>query len=317
MSTVVVLEGELNNTRLEETFIKLIKRHESLRTYFPMINGEPVQRIHAEVEFEFEYYDLQVTGASDRWKEEQSSNFEGTGGLAPLPVKNFIRPFDLARAPLMRVCVQQAGEKKYVLAADMHHIITDGTSMGLLINDFMALYKGDDLPALRVCYKDYSQWQNRCREQIKQQEEYWLKVFAGDIPVLNLPIDFARPLTRDFTGRTLRFTIAEQCTRDLNQLASQQGATLFMVLIAIYNVVLAKITGQEDIVVGTPLAGRRHADLEPIIGMFVNTLCLRNHPGNEKRFIDFLHEVKENTLGAFGTRCLTSCSYYRIWKFLN
>jgi amino acid adenylation domain-containing protein/non-ribosomal peptide synthase protein (TIGR01720 family) len=299
MSTVVVLEGELNNTRLEETFIKLIKRHESLRTYFPMINGEPVQRIHAEVEFEFEYYDLQVTGASDRWKEEQSSNFEGTGGLAPLPVKNFIRPFDLARAPLMRVCVQQAGEKKYVLAADMHHIITDGTSMGLLINDFMALYKGDDLPTLRVCYKDYSQWQNRCREQIKQQEEYWLKVFAGDIPVLNLPIDFARPLTRDFTGRTLRFTIAEQCTRDLNQLASQQGATLFMVLIAIYNVVLAKITGQEDIVVGTPLAGRRHADLEPIIGMFVNTLCLRNYPGNEKRFIDFLHEVKENTLGAF------------------
>jgi gramicidin S synthase 2/tyrocidine synthetase-3 len=304
----VVLEGELDLYRLEKTFKKLIERHESLRTSFKMINEEPVQFIHHQVEFKIKYYDFYRTGIEVKVEER-----EGTGGLAPMlleletrTINNFIRPFDLTKAPLLRVGLihtpSLAGHR-YILMVDMHHIITDGTSMDLFVKEFKVLYAGKELSDLRLQYKDYTQWQKEIRqsqeEAVKQQEGYWLKQFEGEIPVLNLPIDYPRPAVQSFTGSTLEFELPAHQTRALIDLALKTGTTLYMVLLAIDNILLSKISGQEDIVVGTPTAARRHVDLEKIIGMFVNTLAIRNYPQGEKTFKDFLKEVKESTLEAF------------------
>jgi len=310
-----MIEGDIAVGKLADVFNKLIRRHESLRTAIETVNDEPVQRIKEEIEFKVEV------------EEEWPSRLEGTRGLAPLPeepatrnpqpvtalISSFIRPFDLARPPFLRVGLlhlhtppfghpsQEGRAQNYILMVDMHHIIADGLSMGVLINEFMAFYKGKELPGLRVQYKDYARWQTREmeREASKRQEQYWLKEFARDIPVLELPCDYIRPKVRDFAGDILSFQVESQETRALKSLASGEGATLFMVLLVIYNIFLSRLSGQEAIVVGTPTSGRFHADLENLIGMFINTLPLKNYPAGEKSVREFLTEVKERTLTAF------------------
>jgi non-ribosomal peptide synthetase component F len=165
----------------------------------------------------------------------------------------------------------------------------------------MAIYTGEELPPLRIRFKDYAQWQNRekQKQEIKKQETYWLKEFQEEIPVLDLPIDYARPGVQSFAGSTIHFKLEEKETQRLKKFALQEGATLFMVLLALDNILLSKLSSQEDIVVGTPVRGRRHTNLEEIIGMFVNTLALRNYPTRQKTFKKFLQEIKTNTLNAF------------------
>jgi tyrocidine synthetase-3 len=274
----LVLEGNVERERLENTFIQLIARHESLRTSFEMLAEEPVQKIHRDVDFEIEYY----PAAPD-----------------PLPlISQFIRPFDLFRAPLIRVGLVEIEKEKYLLLMDMHHIISDAISRDIFIRDFTALYPGSELSSLKVTYKDYSGWQNREKESVKQQEDFWIGEFAGEIPVLELPTDYARPTVQGFEGGRLSFYLEEKETRALTQLALKQEATLYMILMALYNILLSRLSGREDIVVGSPIAGRRHADLEQIIGMFVNTLPLRNYPSAQHRFSEFLKNVGERTLMA-------------------
>ncbi|HLP57759.1 MAG TPA: condensation domain-containing protein, partial [Candidatus Deferrimicrobium sp.] len=257
--------------KLETIFKKLIERHESLRTSFQMINGEPVQRIYDHVEFEIEH------------------------------AMNFVRPFDLAKAPLLRVGLSRETENEYMMMVDMHHIISDGVSQGILIADFFTLYNGDSLEPVRIQYKDFSQWQNseKEKEKIKKQEAYWLNIFADEVPVLNIPTDYPRPAVQSFSGRSFGFELEPGMYVGLKNMAAAKGGTLYMVLLAIYNVLLAKLSNREDIVIGTTTAGRRHADLENTIGMFVNTLALRNYPEGHKDFEGFLVEVKERTLEAF------------------
>jgi hypothetical protein len=149
---------------------------------------------------------------------------------------------------------------------DMHHIISDGVSTGLLIKDFMAIYAGERLssPGRHYTYKDFSQWQNSSKygEAIKNQEEYWLSKFKNGIPLLNLPTDYTRPVIQSFEGKRTRFELKEEETGRLKQLAQEKDATLFMVLLAVYTILLSKISDQEDIVIGSPLVGRPHAELE-------------------------------------------------------
>ncbi|UCH97644.1 MAG: AMP-binding protein, partial [Candidatus Aminicenantes bacterium] len=282
--TVYVLEGIVEKARFESTFQQLIERHESLRTSFHMVNEKPVQRIHEHVEFEIELTKRQDPGAKSC-------------------IYSFIRPFDLSQAPLFRVGLIKEEEKKHILMVDMHHIISDGVSAEVFVKEFMSLYEGQKLPALRVQYKDFSGWQDskEVKESIRKQGEYWLKEFAiqGEVPVLDLPFDYPRPVVQSFEGSHAAFELSVEKTKRLNQIAGSEGATLFMVLVAVYNVCLSKLTGQEDIIIGTPAAGRGHTDLEAIIGMFVNTLALRNYPRGNKTFIEFLNDVKEKTLKAF------------------
>ncbi|MGE5343722.1 MAG: amino acid adenylation domain-containing protein [Candidatus Omnitrophota bacterium] len=302
-----ILDGELDKERMEETFKKLIHRHESLRTSFQMINGDPVQRIHERVEFKIEFIKKELI-KHPRPQHPEPKVFGPTffqkGGPPEAMIKTFIRSFELTQAPLIRVGVLKESDSKHLLIVDMHHIISDGVSMNILITDFMALYKGQELDEPGIRYKDFSEWQNRDRQQrsIKQQEAFWLNEFADEIPVLALPIDHERPLVQCFEGRSIDVEIDGEMTAALKILALEAGATLYMVLLAIYHVFLSKLSfngEKEDIIVGTPVAGRRHSDLEKIIGMFVNTLALRNQPMGEKTFSGFLLEVKENTLHAF------------------
>ncbi len=282
MPMVITLEGQLDKTKLEETFDKLIQRHEALRTSFEVIDGEPVQVVHNEINFEIEYIE------SDKEKAKKIA-------------AKFVKAFDLSKAPLIRVALTKVNDKEHILMIDMHHIISDGVSMGILTKEFIEIYDGKELAELRIQYKDFAAWQNELFKsgEIKKQEEYWLKSFEEEIPVLNLPTDYQRPSMQSFEGDNIGFELNEELTNKLKQIAKETGSTMYMVLLSACNILLSKYSGQEDIVIGSPIAGRPHADLENIMGMFVNTLAMRNYPDSNKTFKEFLTEVKASSLQAF------------------
>ena len=297
MSRFIPLQSP-DRGKLEQTFRQLIDRHESLRTSFHMLKGQPVQQVHRRLDFEVEYYDGRDSGANDI-------------------MRRFVRAFDLSAPPLLRVGVVEVNppsthpvpqavghpsrEGLYVLLVDMHHIISDRISHGVLARDFQRLYRGDVLGKLKLQYKDYAVWQNSGEQKraVGKQEEYWLKVFAGDIPRLRLPLDFPRPPVRSFAGSSLRFSLDSQRAAALKSLTVKQGVSLQILMLSIFYVLLFRLSDQSDIVVGTSVNGRGHADLEQILGVFVNILALRNFPTKEKPFSGFLREVRENSLQAY------------------
>ncbi|MCP5054263.1 MAG: AMP-binding protein, partial [bacterium] len=294
--------------KLEAAFTKLINRHESLRTSFHMIHNQPVQKVHDHVEFEIEFFGRGTPlwsplhgNHSDVNGNDSDANGNNPGTHGGVPLRSFVRPFDLSNAPLLRVGLVKGGEDEHLLMVDMHHIISDGVSMGVLETDFIALYRDKTLPPLRIHYKDFSQWQNSPSQQesIANQETYWLDEFKGELPVLQLPADYPRPVVQSFEGHKLGFRLTPGETRELRNIALETGSTLFMVLLSLTTILLSRLSGQEDIVIGTPIAGRRHPDLEKIIGMFVNTLAIRNYPVGRKTVKGFIEEVKERTLNAF------------------
>ncbi|MCU0286267.1 MAG: amino acid adenylation domain-containing protein, partial [Acidobacteria bacterium] len=304
MPAVLLLAGKLEVSRFEKVLKKLIQRHESFRTSFELINEAAVQRIHDEVAFEIEYLATDACGEHGQTRtltKVFGPTFFQKGGPPEAIIKSFIRPFDLSCASLLRVGLFEQEENRYLLLVDMHHIISDGMSMGIFVREFMALYAGEELPALEFQYKDYAEWQQgaEVKKILKGQENYWLEQFENEIPVLNLPTDFIRPKVQSFEGRSIGFEIGPVETTQLKQLALEQNSTLYMILLAAFGIFLAKISGQEDIVIGTPTAGRGHIELESIIGMFVNTLALRHFPQGEKNFAEFLRDVTGRTLAAF------------------
>ena len=281
MSGAVTIEGKLDRDRLEEAFRKLVNRHEAFRTTFELIDGELFQRVHQGVELAVDYQEVEESRAT-------------------AIIERFIRPFDVSRAPLLRINLVKVAEAKHILLYDMHHIISDSSSMGVLVQEFAKLYNGETLPELRIQYKDFALWQNdKGTATIQQQEKYWLEKFAGEIPVLDLPNDYPRAANTNFEGAAFDFLLNEDVTRRLKQLTIQKKATLFMTLLAGYNLLLSRLTGIGEITVGTTVAGRGHADLKNIIGMFVNTLALKNHLNPRETFSGFLEEVKQNSLQAF------------------
>jgi amino acid adenylation domain-containing protein len=277
MPETITLEFEPHWTRLRSTFEKLISRHEALRTFFPVMAGDPVQRIHESVTFELEVIEEEI------------------------PIEDLIRPFNLAEAPLLRVAAVKRKGGEYVLLVDMHHIVSDGVSHEILEQDFLSLYQGDRLQSLTVQYKDYCLWQTDSMQQeaIERQGAFWLRQFNGDIPVSNLPADFPRPAIRDFSGGSLLFEIDSGTTASLRRLNDAEGMTMFMTLLAAFSILLAKICGQPEVVVGTPVAGRRHPALERVMGMFVNTLAMRTAPEKDKQLLEYIREVRNHVIQAF------------------
>ncbi|MCP5047210.1 MAG: amino acid adenylation domain-containing protein [bacterium] len=283
--SIFELEGDLDLRQVKQVLDQLIKRHESLRTSFKFIHERPFQFIADEPDFDIEYHHM----------------VNDDSGAEYSVIKSFIAPFDLVRAPLLKLGFIRLEERKHILMFDTHHIVSDGVSAGIFMNEFMALYEGKTLEPLKIQYKDYSQWQvdEREREKFKQQESYWLEQFREEIHDLQLPSDYTRPAILGFEGGSVSFTLPPGETRRLNALAIREGVTLYMVLIAVYYIMLYRLSSQEDIVIGTPTAGRIHADLQNIIGVFLNTLPLRNYPDGNKTFNAFLREVRTNVLGAF------------------
>ncbi len=282
MPQVARLEGNLDKDRLQSTFIQLIARHESLRTTFELIEGEVFQKVNPYPNFEVTQLDGGIENAES-------------------VINGFITPFDLNNGPLFRVGLLKLEEKEHVLIVDMHHIITDGVSQGLLIRDFMTSYHGNELPEISLQYKDYAEWQQTeiNVERLSKQKDFWINQFADEVTMLDLPTDNLRPPVRNHQGGAVSFKLDQQTSTALKDLCEEEGTTTFMLLLAIFNVLLGKLSNQEDITIGTPIAGRVHPDLDKIIGLFVNTLALRNYPKGDLTFREFLAKVKANTLLCF------------------
>ncbi|MGE5339962.1 MAG: amino acid adenylation domain-containing protein, partial [Candidatus Omnitrophota bacterium] len=283
---VLMLPDAPDNDQLERIFNTLIERHESFRTSFELTEEGPVQRIHdpEQVPFSIHYPDYPIN--------PKDLNTE---------LLKFVVPFDLSAAPLLRAAVIKTTENTWMLFTDMHHIISDGVSMTRLETEFTDLVAGRTLPPLPIQYRDFSEWQNSEEQQQKTTDkaQYWLNQFGDSVPTLELPYDFPRPPVTSFEGNTTRFGLEKEIVDRLKEIGAPSDATLYMVLMAIYFVFLSKLSGQDDIVVGIPVAGRNHPDLQPIIGMFVNTLAIRNYPVAEQTFLNFLEEVKASALGAY------------------
>ena len=273
----------LEEERVREVFDMLIARHESLRTSFHLVDGVPMQKVAEKEHIQLEYY-------------------ETTEDQTPAIISNFVRPFDLSNSPLIRVGLvkwiaeQDTQSVGCLLMVDVHHIITDGISSNVLIKDVLALYEGKKLPSLKLQYKDYAEWQQSEQQQSKiiDQKNFWLSQFEGEVPSLQLPTDYMRPAVQSFAGRNYSFGLGSDISERLEALALQEGTTLFTVFLTICNIWLMKISQQEDIVIGSPTAGRNHSDLENIIGIFINTIALRNFPKGHKSCKTFLKEVESN-----------------------
>ncbi|WP_426333528.1 amino acid adenylation domain-containing protein [Paenibacillus silvae] len=283
MPVALRVEGPLELKQLHQAFQALVNRHEVLRTSFALQDGELVQQIHSSVEVP---YLVQKVSSETEVREH---------------IQAFIRPFDLQQAPLFRAGVLQLATEEHIVLWDTHHIISDGLSSVVLQQELVRLYQGESLEAPVLQYKDYAVWE---QEQLhsgamEAAGEYWKAQFAGEVPILDFPTDYTRPAIQQFAGDYVSFELSEELSQRLIELSKMQGVTLYMTLLAAYQVLLSKYTGQEDIVVGTPVAGRPQAELEKTVGMFVHTLALRSMPAGEKSFSAYLSEVKEQVLQAF------------------
>lgn len=283
MNRIFRVEGELDVVRVNKAFTKIIERHASLRTSFGLnSDGQPIQYIHQKVDFKVDFFEAE---------EKEISHL----------VSEYIRPFDLKKVPLIRVGLIRISKEQHILIIDMHHIIADGTSTGIVMKEFRELYEGRTLPDLQLEYTDYAVWQKAISDTpiMTRQREFWLDIFRGHIPVLNLPTDYPRPVVQSFTGAKVNANIEEELTQRVRAFCLKHDVTLHMVLLSAYYILLSKYANQEDIVIGIATSGRTSTKIEDIVGMFVNTLAMRNYPKGEKTYLEFLSEVKNNSLLAY------------------
>lgn len=282
LQAMLILEGEIDRKQVEIAVAKLMERHEVFRTSFEFVGNEPVQRIHADVNVNLEYREIDEDGLD-------------------AAVYDFVKPFDLSKAPLMRTALFKLSENKYILVFDMHHIICDGISTVIAAREFADLYSGKVLKDLTIRYQDFVLWHNNLlkSDTIKKQRTHWMNVFSGKLPVGEIRTDFPRSPVRSIEGDRIELVLSRELTAGLRKCAGDNNCTMYMILLAIYNIVLSKYSGQNDIVVGSGTSGRMHPDVENLAGMFVNTLMMRNQPDGNKTFKEFLNELRENTLKAF------------------
>jgi amino acid adenylation domain-containing protein len=287
------LAGELDDEALARALDRIVERHEALRTTFHAAGGEPEQRVAAEARFHLERHDLR-------------GHPEAEAELRLLMAEEAGAPFDLQRGPLVRGRLVRMGGDDHVLLVTMHHVVSDGWSMGVLVDELSALYgaytrgEADPLPPLPVQYADYSAWQRRRMEGelLREQAEYWKRTLAGAPGLLELPYDRPRPARQSHAGALARLELDEELTAGLKELGRRHGTTLFMTLLAAWAAVLARLSGQADLVIGTPTANRGRGEIEGLIGFFVNTLALRVDLGGEPTVAELLRRVKARALEA-------------------
>lgn len=294
MPASLLFEGKLNRNCLTNAFNELIKRHESLRTSFIFAERELRQQIQNITDFQIPYTELT---AETNPEECVRKKF----------IEEAMTPFDLEKAPLIRVSLVKLSQDRHVMLFNMHHIISDGWSSGVLIRECCRLYRvfcegrPNPFPPLHIQYRDYAVWQNQLLEsrEMEIHRSYWLERLSGERQVLDLPTDFPRPPVQNFKGNMLSFTLSSEQTEALRKFTREQGVSLFMMLLASVKVLLYRYTGQEDIIVGSPIAGRNHADLEDQIGFYVNTLVLRDQLRSDESFLTFLKQIRQTATQAY------------------
>ncbi|RAJ72778.1 amino acid adenylation domain-containing protein [Chitinophaga dinghuensis] len=294
---VFIFEGALNIPALEHSFQALIARHEILRTVFAEDEeGNVMQVIHSASAsgFQLMQQDLRQVGEQDEM-------------LKALIKENAVQPFDLAAGPLLRAALYHVEDRKWIFAYTIHHIISDGWSMEVLVRELMMLYNAfvagvpAPLQPLRIQYRDYAVWQQQelSGASYEQHRHYWNTQFEGDLPVLEMPADRLRPAVKTFRGNTVSCRMTPALSKRLKACCQEEGVTLFMGLLTVVDILLYRYTGQSDIIVGSPAAGRDHTDLEGQIGFYINTLALRCRFSGNDHFRKILQQVRTTTLGAY------------------
>ncbi|AGC43389.1 non-ribosomal peptide synthetase [Myxococcus stipitatus DSM 14675] len=290
------LSGALDAEALRRAFESLVTRHESLRTTFASHQGQPVQLIRPPTGWELPQMDLRALPSSER-----------EAHVHTLAMREAARPFSLATGPLLRTTLLRLEDAEHVLLVTLHHIVSDGWSAGVLVREVAALYAGfasgqpSVLPALPIQYADFATWQRTWLQgsALDRQLDYWRQKLAGAPPALELPTDRPRPAVQSFRGAQLPVSLSPELSSALKGLAQREGATPFMLLLAAFQTLLARYSGQDDLCVGTPIAGRTRAETEGLIGFFVNTLVLRANVDARASFRELLAQVRTSTLEAY------------------
>ncbi|MBJ6766244.1 non-ribosomal peptide synthetase, partial [Myxococcaceae bacterium JPH2] len=290
------LHGRVDVESLRLAFEALIERHESLRTTFAEHDGQPVQVIQPPARWALAVTDL-----------SHLPEFEREAEVRRRATNESSQPFSLASGPLLRTALLRLSEEHHVLFVTMHHIVSDGWSMGIIVRELTALYEAirdgrkPSLPPLPMQYADFAAWQRGWLQGdvLQRQVDFWKRHLAGAPPLLELPTDKPRPAVQGNAGTTLSFSISKPLTDSLKALARQEGSSLFMVLLASWQSLLAHYSGQLDISVGSPIAGRTRAETEGLIGFFVNTLVLRAQLTPEMTFRELLAQVRNTTLAGY------------------
>ena len=292
----LLLEGALNRTALELSLSEVVRRHESLRTRFEVPDEEAAQVIDDAGTFRLRVTDLPGPAGEER-----------DGEVRSVVEAHANRRFDLVSGPLFRAALLPLSEFEHVLLVTVHQIVCDGWSKGILARELSTLYRAFSqgrpapLPELPLQYPDYALWQRAWLqgEVLESQVQYWKGRLAGAPPSLELPVDRARPAVPSFNGETVPVAVSVELSRSLQELARRQGATLYMVLLAAFQALLSRWSGQKDIVVGTPIPGRTRRETEGSIGLFVSSLPMRADLSGEPTFEELVDQVKETTLGAY------------------
>ncbi len=273
------ITGNLDRLRFSEAVDAMIERHDSLRTSFEAAGGEPVQVVHGSVRLKKIFQ-------------------EAPGGLTDEMIAELIKPFDLGRAPLLRVKLFKTGPDEHIFFVNFHHIIFDGMSLEIFMRELFEIYEGRGPLEPAPQYGEFCEWQKRflASPAVAEQENAWLEMFAGDLPTLNMPADFKRPPKPESAAGHFEFMAEPELAARIKSLAASTGNTIYTVVLAALNALLARYSSQEDIIVGTPLLGRPTLDSQKMIGMFVNTMPVRSRPAPDKKFADFLNEVRSSFL---------------------
>jgi methyltransferase, FkbM family/amino acid adenylation domain len=290
------LPGPLNVRALEQSINEVVSRHEVLRTTFQTQDGQPVQVTTPSLEIELPVIDL--SSFPDTVRDAEAQRLTATEAM---------RPFDLARGPLLRTSLLKLAEMDHLLLLTMHHIVSDAWSMGILWRELGVLYEQYStgrkaaLPRLPIQYADFAQWQRGylTGDVMDQQLKFWREQLAGAPGVLELPTDRPRPAVQTFRGAMEAWTLPAPLAEGLKNLSQRAGTTLFMTLLAAFKTLLYRYTGRTDLVVGTPIANRTRTEIEGLIGLFVNTLVLRADLSGDPRFREVLARVREVTLSAY------------------
>lgn len=295
MPTAYRLTGSLNITALEQSFSEIIRRHEALRTTFPSVDGQPSQVIAPSIALTLPIIDL---GEPPETKREAIAQ--------QIATEEAQQPFDLATGPLFRAKLLRLTEAKHMLLLNMHHIISDGWSFDVFFRELAALYtafstdKPSPLPKLPIQYADFADWQHQWLqgEVLESQLNYWKQQLGGSLPILQLPTNYPRPPIQTYQGKYQSLELPLDLTEALKALSQQESVTLFMTLLSAFQTLLYRYSGQQDIVIGTPIAGRNQVETEGLIGFFVNTLAIRTNLSGNQSFRQLLSQVREVTLGA-------------------
>jgi amino acid adenylation domain-containing protein len=296
LPAAVLLKGRLNVVVLELSFKEIVRRHEALRTTFATVDGQPVQVVGQKFNFGLQVLDLQQLAETER--EEK---------VKQLAAEEASKPFDLTKGPLLRASLLQLDTEKYVLLLTLHHIIFDGWSIGVFLQELAALYeafsigKPSPLPELSIQYADFAIWQREwlTGDRLQTQLNYWKKQLSGAPPLLELPADRPRPPAQTYRGATESLLIPKTLTEALKKLSRLENVTLFMTLLAAFKTLLYRYTGQADIPVGSPIANRNRAEIQGLIGFFVNTLVLRTDLSGTPTFRQLLARIREVSLEAY------------------